>query len=286
MSKEYLFQFYLVVFLDLLGQKESLRRIKILPAGNDGKAEFIDNIKQTLGKVLRIRKNVQHFFDGLHSHLPNVELVAPEKRDQFVASQKYEVSYYGLSDSIVVYVPLMSNDENCSAINGIYSSLVATSCIGLIALSEKMPIRGGIDVGIAAQIGEREIYGPALERAIYLENSIAEYPRFVIGDELLSYLEGVRDQKTTSIMGKIASEGANFCREMIIRDEDNSYMLDFIGPKLMEAVGDTMNKEMVLAAYEFIKSEYSKYGTQDNKKLAPRYYKLLRYFEYRIDIWK
>lgn len=82
----------------------------------------------------------------------------------------------------------MSTDENCTAMNGVHSAFIATSGLGLMALSAKIPIRAGLDVGIATQIDDKEVYGPALEKAVYLEAQLAEYPRFFAGNELINYL--------------------------------------------------------------------------------------------------
>ena len=40
-----------------------------------------------------------------------------------------------MSDSGIIAVPLMNNDDNCKAINGVYSAFTVTSGIGLMALS-------------------------------------------------------------------------------------------------------------------------------------------------------
>ena len=46
------------------------------------------------------------------------------------------------------------------------------------------PLRGGIDVGLGLEITADEVYGPALERAHYLESRLADYPCVLVGDEL------------------------------------------------------------------------------------------------------
>jgi len=286
MGREFLFQHYLVVFLDILGQRESLRQITALPINEEEKSIFIDAIKQSLGKVRRIRKYFKDYFDAADSYNPNINLVAPEHHEEFLASQKFEIFFYGFSDSIVIYIPLMGNDENCTAINGVFSAFVATSGTGLFALSDKIPVRGGLDIGIATAIEEKEIYGPALERAVHLEHQIAEYPRFVIGKELLNYLSWVVNQNCASPFGEIARNGALFCKEMIIRDTDGRYMLDFLGPKLNELVGNPIDGETVIAARNFAEEEYKKYTEQNNEKLMSRYFRLLKYFSYRNDVWK
>jgi len=107
----------------------------------------------------------------------------------------------------------LSDDENCTAINGIYSAFVATCGIGLLSLSLQVPMRAGLDVGVATQIDHNEIYGPGLERAFYIENQLAEYPRFLVGKELINYLIWVENQKCETRIGQVAKRMAQFCRE-------------------------------------------------------------------------
>ena len=57
----------------------------------------------------------------------------------------------------------------------------------LMSLANTHPLRGGIDVGLAAEIGPQEIYGAALGSAYLPESGEAGYPRIVIGDELWRY---------------------------------------------------------------------------------------------------
>jgi hypothetical protein len=74
--------------------------------------------------------------------------------------------------------------------------------------------------------------------------------------------------------------------EMIIRDADGRYMLDFLGPKIKEMVGNPIKREDVIAAHNFVESEYIKYTQQDNEKLMSRYFRLLHYFQHRRDVWE
>lgn len=189
------------------------------------------------------------------------------------------------SDSVIIAVPLMNSDENCTAINGVYSALVATCGIGLLFLSVGIPFRAGLDVGIGTRINEKEVYGLALERAYYLENCLAEYPRYLVGDELINYLFSVENQQPKTRLGLVAKNLAGFCRRMIIQDTDGRYMLDFLGDIVQETYKDSIDKDIVIAAEQFIISTYNKYIDQNNNKLSSRYYRLISYFNSRKKMW-
>lgn len=285
MSEDITFQYYLVVFLDHLGQRQILRQVADLPTNDDEKHEFISLMKETLGRVSVLRDSFKQFFDGAKNYKTNVNLVPPEFREEFVASQKSEAYFYGMSDSVIIAVPLMGTDENCTAINGVYSAFAATCGIGLLSLSAKVVVRGGLDVGVATTIDDKEIYGPGFERAYYIESQLAEYPRFVLGRELINYIMGVESQQCSSRLGLVAKEIAQFCKKMIIRDSDGRYMLDFLGAKAKEVAGESIDSKIVKNALDFAKSQYEQFSKENNEKLASRYYRLLRYFDSRLTVW-
>lgn len=279
-----MFQHYLIVFIDHLGQKRALRQMINLPTSEDEKQEFIGQIKQTLGKVDALRGWFKEYFDGVNSCRPNAELVRPELRKEFAASQKSEAYFYGLSDFVIIGVPLMNDDDNCTAINGVCSAFVATCCMGLLSLSAGIIIRGGLDVGIATQIKQQEIYGPAVERAYYIERQLAEYPRFVVGNELINYILSVENQQCSSLIGQSAKEIATMCRNMIIQDSDGRYMLDFLGVGVQKAVGELIDRDIVKKAFDFVKCQYEQFARNNDDKLASRYYRLLRYFRSKLSV--
>lgn len=83
-------------------------------------------------------------------------------------------------------------------------------------------------MGVATQIDEREIYGPALVSAVHLENKLAEYPQFLVGREVIDYLELIENQEPKTRVGRGGKAIAKSCREIIIQDTDGRYMLDFL----------------------------------------------------------
>ena len=279
------FQNYLVVFSDQLGQREHLRKISGIPTTDSERGEFIEAMKSSIGRVLGMRDLFQKYFDSASSYIPNLNLVPPQYRSEFSAMQKTNISFYGLSDAIVIFVPLMDTADNRMPINGVYSAFIATSGIGLLSLSRQVPMRAGIDVGVAAQIDDKEIYGPVLEQAFYLESQLAEYPRFLVGEELINYLLWLQKRKIDTRMGQVTKHLAKFCMEMIIQDTDGRYMLDFLGEKIKESSDGSIRTEDVKSAQEYVKSEYDKYTKDNNEKMRARYYRLLRYFQSRKAVW-
>jgi hypothetical protein len=281
-----LFQHYLIVFFDQLGQREKLRKITAIPTTEAEEQEFIELTKESIGRVLHIRDAFKNYFESASLYNPNLNLVPTEYRDEFLSSQKRaDLIFYGISDAVVIAVPLMSTDENCAAVNGIHDAFVATCGIGLLSLSVRVPMRAGLDVGVATQIDDKEIYGPALESAFYLESKLAEYPRLLVGKELINYLFCVENQKCNTRIGEVAKETAKYCRQMIIQDTDGRYMLDFLGENFKKAIENTIEPNLVASAFDFVLEQYRRYSKNENDKLASRYYRLLRYCHSRKKVW-
>jgi hypothetical protein len=180
--------YYLVAFLDVLGQRENLRQMKHLPRTPSEYSETVRLLRSTVGVVLGLRKTFQQYFESFAS------LRLPDSggdrvlRSQVENAMNSPTEFRVFSDSFVISVPLKSDDEPLAPAIGIFSALISACFVMIAALRGTHPIRGGIDVGLGMEIAPGEIYGPALERAHFLESCVAEHPRILIGDELWQYL--------------------------------------------------------------------------------------------------
>lgn len=77
-----------------------------------------------------------------------------------------------------------------------------------------------VDVGLGIEMTKSEIYGPALERAHFLESCKARYPRIAVGDDLLNYLRIVHGQSPSTVFGRSAVVLAGACLSAIFQDSD------------------------------------------------------------------
>ncbi len=280
-----LFQDYLIIFFDLIGQREVLRKITSIPVSDTDKASFLELVKQSVGRVLFLRDSFKTYFSATLSHVPNTGMVPPAYRHEFIESQKTNLVHYGLSDAIVIAVPLMNENENCTPINGVFAALTATCAIKLLALSIKIPARAGIDVGVGVQIDEREVYGPALERAVRLEGELAEYPRLIVGRELYAYLSWVENQNCQTRLGQVASNLAKECKKLLVQDTDGLIILDYLGKNIKDVFENRIKPEIVMNAWNYVKEQHTKYLKLDDEKLSCRYFRMSRYFRSRLPLW-
>ena len=141
-------------------------------------AEVGEVVRQTAGFVLDLRGAFDKQFQAFEAGSPNMQRHTKEPlRPNFI----------GISDSLVTSVPLRNDGGDLVGIVTVYSALSAAAVVMLMSLASKHPLRGGIDVGLAVEMGPQEVYGTALARASHLESTEAQYPRIVIGDELWRY---------------------------------------------------------------------------------------------------
>ncbi len=162
----------------------------------------------------------------------------------------------------------------------------AISGMAILAFGRGTAFRGGIDVGIAALLDGNEVYGPVLVRAYRLENEAAEYPRFVVGEELFNFLDDtVAKQEPKTKLGEVAIENALRCRGMIVQDTDGRKMIDFLGTVVKENLGTSEMCQFVRQGHDFVLGEYQRFQRIGNDKLASRYYRLLSYYLARMKIW-
>jgi len=268
---------HLVAFLDVLGQRDKFRGIK-KPTSAQEEDEVKEVLRQTAGFVTELRTVFQNQFEAFEAGSPNMRRHTKEG---------VRPSFTGFSDSFVTSVPLREEGHELVPVVTVFSALSAACVVMLTALASKHPLRGGIDVGLATEIGPGEIYGIALERAYLLECRVAKYPRLVIGDELWRYLNAalVHFESQTTPVSKAITAIVKKTLQMIATDADGQRILDYLGPVVVENAGPDHGQLMIQPAYNFVLAEQERLLTKGDPELIGRYVLLRRYFESRLGPW-
>jgi hypothetical protein len=288
-SKENInYYFYLLAFIDVLGQKEAFRSIENQPL-TDNHPQLIEAHKQTVFFIETLRNGFKDFFDAYTTDKEPSVKVPTEKMDQFKAMLKSNLKHQRFSDSIQAYVCLHTDKYHSNAINGVFGTLLACGSMLLLSLGMKKAFRAGIEVGLGTELDNGEIYGPVLYKAYELESKIAEYPRIVVGRELINYLttlanahEQVPRQTKEDI--DLCKLMATNCLKMIVRDLDGVPILDYLGAEFLQSINENSERakeyeSVFRLALAFVESEYSRRKQAGDKKLALRYYLLLNYLK-------
>ncbi|MGD0945967.1 MAG: hypothetical protein ABSA52_00935 [Candidatus Binatia bacterium] len=279
-------QHFLVVYLDVLGQRDELRRLTTLPQNDAELRQASAALKRTLGCVLQLRELFKTLFDSYSKPADFLKSLPEPEQEALRGLRRSEVLFYGFSDSFVVSVPLRSHDDHCTPINGVHAALLASAIMPLNSLGLGHALRGGIDVGVGAQLDSGEVYGAALERAYTLEHDVSDYPRITVGDELISYLQFVRDQPTSSIPATCAKRTAERCLRFLARDSDGKVILDYLGEAVREIGANAVRPETLTQVYEFASRELVRFTLKGDTKLTSRYKRLNEYLAGRKALWE
>jgi hypothetical protein len=189
-SKDQIYCSFVVAFIDVLGQREEFAAITEDTLNNDEETkQKISRLHENTTEYLEfLREGFQGFFDKFLKEKPPSVKIPTDKIELFKEMNKSNLKYKYFSDSIQIFVPLMKNKYCSNTVNGVYAVMTACGAMLLASLARKKAFRAGIDVGVGTQIDENEMYGPGLFSAYDLESKIAGYPRIVVGDNLLRYL--------------------------------------------------------------------------------------------------
>jgi len=275
-QKHYILGHHLVAFLDVLGQREQFRQLR-LPKTPDEETHAKEVIKNTAGYVLGLRQLFRTQF----------EVFEQGAQMNAYTNEPVQPSFVGFSDSFVTSVPLRDDGTGLVRVVTVFSALSSAAVVMIHSFAAKHALRGGIDVGLATEIGPGEIYGTALERAYILESEVAKYPRIVIGDELWKYLNTVLTefQKSTNPMAKSVTAIVRAIQKMVTADSDGKLILDYLGEFVFQNATPAHVEQAVRPAYEFVLSEQKRLNAEGNLKLIDRYGSLRSYFESRLPLW-
>ena len=279
--------YYLVAYVDILGQKKELAKLKEFPNTQEKESEFIKVINDSYGSVKAFRDSFNEFLDAV-SPKTSTESSSDIKMSLYKMKMA-KVQTHVISDTVILSAPLYDEDIKCPS-SGIFQILgsVASTFLLSLALSKKA-CRGGIEIGPSIEMGQGDIYGYALFEAHRLESEVAEYPRIVIGNDLVQYLSSAKTSGRSGVYGRFDRAMSAICiDELISRDSDNKYVLDYLGEGFKKHIGsEEATKINVLQAYEFVNKELYKFREEDKEaKLADKYSRLKEYFDKNNARWK
>ncbi|MGC2333632.1 MAG: hypothetical protein WA581_19430 [Candidatus Acidiferrales bacterium] len=274
MEKHYILGHHLVGFLDVLGQREKFRQLEI-PKTPEDHTRVGRVLRETAGFVSDLRDTFQSNFKAFESGIS----IGP-----LGMLGSVQPKFVGFSDSFVVSVALRNDRGDLIPIISVFAALSAAATVMLTSLASQHALRGGMDVGLATEIGAGEIYGTALERAYLLECQSAQYPRIVIGDELWKYLSValVRFKTDAAPDARIVEAIVRKITQLISTDTDGKRILDYLGPVFKELMKPGDVNIMVQPAYDFVAAEQQRFSSIADEKLGKRYALLRRYFESRL----
>lgn len=277
-------------FIDILGQRSELAKFDNLPleADLEGHPDFLELIRATYKRVQdlhdRFDETTRAFRRGVGRGVP------PDQLDYWRNLTSYKTQLVHFSDGVLIDVPL-ALDRELLPVHGVVGLIACCANMMILQLAGHSPIRGGIDVGHAANLGRGVYYGPAIASAYSIENSFAQYPRIVIGQALLQYLATCEsmteaDAKTLphvtrpAIYAALCRSTSLIAKQLMIRDVDGRAIVHFLSPYPYRTLDRALARLLVGRSYGFVQGQCELMKQRQDSKLAFRYVQLLSYFEH------
>ena len=136
--------------------------------------------------------------------------------------------------------------------NGVFGVFGLTGTLCLLGLATRRPIRGAIDIAWGVEIHQGELYGPAIARAYELESEIAQYPRIVVGPEMVHFLQAQAAYSGEDIFLQTNQGLAAVCLKMLIQDVDGHWILNYLGKEFQNSITKEAHGDLRKKAREFV----------------------------------
>lgn len=265
---------YAVAFIDLLGQRAEMPG-RHLPENIENAVAMV---KSSVGKIIGTQNLFQNFYNSYSASTGLYESLPEHIQDQIPDAAPGELKRQVFSDGFVIYIPL-GRGAIKSPVNSIFGMLMASGMLCAVGLAAKGPLRIGIDVAWAVEYRPGELYGAALAHAYRLESEVAKWPRVVVGEGLLGYLQYYIDSAGSDMSSQFRREMALLCKGMISNDQDGQDFLHYLGPVFKKAAPAGSGDEIISRAKEYIESQLLLWRNKGNKILEKRYEILKFYYD-------
>jgi len=230
------------------------------------KDEINKIFQKTYGNIKRFREEVDNSIKFINQKIKDHQL------PNLQSSNSIKVKSF--SDLIINYILLGNNPVQ---FQGIYFLLMLNCIIFLNMLAKGIPLRGGIDVGLAIETKD-EIYGTALTKPYILESKVAKSIRIVIGQELYNYIQEIAHGNSNCESEQYNVRYAQLCQKLIKQDTDSEYILDYLSDEFHSLKSfKTLTKE----ANIFLRKEHNKLKVNGNFEVTKKYQRAMRYFKSR-----
>lgn len=282
-DREWVAHNYCVAFIDLLGQRDAMRGQGLLKPieSEEQRRAFHDVFRNSIGAIIKLQERAESMLAPIlkqNLDSPLRATLPPEQQAIWDDMQRTRIETHRWSDGLVSFVCLGDTDIQCR-MNGVFGIFGLAGTLCLLGLATGQPIRGAIEIAWGVELHPGELYGPAVAHAYELESEIAQYPRIVIGQDAVKFLEAHAANPQEDVFSQTDRELAACCLRMLVQDADGHWLLHYLGDAYQFAVTCDQHVELYGAARKFVFDQLFTHQAQRNTKLAFRYSHLLQYFD-------
>ena len=179
---------YCISFVDILGQRDEYKGEGFLPQSKNEIEFFLNKIKKTINPIYTLQKDSSKYWERALSYKGTLKNTLSEaQQKQYDQIREIKVNQQRWSDGMVFFVALNQENVKCP-ITGVFYILGVVGGLCFVGLSRKHPIRGSLDISWGVELHPGELYGAAVANAYEIESKVAQYPRIVIGERVVDYL--------------------------------------------------------------------------------------------------
>ena len=283
--------YWMIAFVDLLGQKDAFLKTDYLPNGDDpAKREaFALEVQASVGVIRTMRRLLDAFREATRSVIADDSMFkdyAPGIVARVRTMRERRIVEHRLSDGVMLACPLQPSPGHGTPTLGVYDILCTCASLMLVQLAAKRPIRGGLDVGTGMEV-DGELFGASLVKAYVLESQRAKQPRLAVGPTLVDYLTAGTRAPGEGLEQRFERLMATKCLDLLTKDEDGLAIVDYAGKGARELMDGTQTPVLVRQAQAFAhecRDRYQRLG-KDGETLFERYSKVAGYLDARVPLW-
>lgn len=186
-------------------------------------------------------------------------------------AKEYELKFTNFSDTVIRTTPIFSetNKEFRSGI--LFHELLDLIHIQSELICDGIFIRGGVTIGKICQEG-RHVFGPGLNKAYYLENEEASYPRIIVDRSVFDDWKNI--PLLRSQFNDLPTE-KQFIKSLVRECNDTILFLDYLNVMSVEC-DSIYGYVQFLARHKQLIEENSK-NFEDNASIVEKYKRLSEY---------
>jgi hypothetical protein len=270
---------YCISFVDLLGQRAEYKGEALLPQSESDRRHFLNKIKKTINPIYHLQKDASQYTEAALNYKGTLKnTLSEDQQELYDQMREIKLKQQRWSDGLVYFVSLQQEDVKCP-IHGIFHILGTVGSLCFVGLCRKHPIRGSVDISWGVELHPGELYGAAVANAYELESEIAQYPRIVIGERVVEYLEAYLQNPDTDMFNELNRSLAERCLGMIAIDFDDNYILNYLGQDFKENITKVKHERLFELAFQFVNEQLEIWRKKKNTKLSMRYSQLFSYFQ-------
>ncbi len=281
--------YYIMGYMDLMGQTAILKQMQDFPDSSEGQKSFMEKTEATINRVEEFRTIIKNFIDKVTHEKSSVKFQTPEHQQFHEKYTKANLDVQFFTDSAIICTSLhekdVSSKENPSILPAIYSMLSLFSLCMLQAFAKGYTIRGALEVGLASKMINKDYYGPIAEELKVLEKR-AGYSRILVGQRFIEYLNGYCED-----LGEIGSQDYKIVISYLktfkqcLYKEDDKIGFSYLRHALFLAEGDQRYghpefkkalDELLPCSCAFIRQQIK---TSKDDKIRKRFVKVREYFK-------